>query len=131
VRARLHGLKRDRGVPAGWHHGVVTLGDLFTPVPLRWGLRGDPHLWEAMRLQFAQDALPADQWALIDAVRAAFEELTGVRLGANIGHVPIPAYRTGSGISDGVVDGDWWHDVGQALLLDRWNVASASEQRAR
>jgi hypothetical protein len=21
----------------------------------------------------------------------------------------------------GVVDGDWWHDVGQALLLDRWS----------
>jgi molybdenum cofactor cytidylyltransferase len=116
---------------ASWHHGVVTLGELFTPVPLRWGLRGDPHLWEAMRQRFADHAFPADQWSLMDAVRSAFEELTGVRLDANIGHVPIPAYRTGSGISDGVVDGDWWHDVGQALLLDRWNVASASDHHAR
>jgi molybdenum cofactor cytidylyltransferase len=107
------------------------MAELFTPVPLRWGLRGDPHLWEAMRLRFTDDAFPANQWALIDAVHSAFEELTGVRLRANIGHVSIPAYRTGSGMSDGVVDGDWWHDVGQALLLDRWNVASASEHRAR
>jgi len=110
---------------------VVTLGDLFTPAPLRWGLRGDVHLWEAMRLRFADDDFPADEWALLNAVRAAFEELTGVRLGRDIGHIEVPAYRTGSGISDGVVDGGWWHDIGQILLLDRWNVATVSRHRAR
>jgi hypothetical protein len=101
------------------------MGDLFEPLPMRWGLRGDPHLWKAMRQRFADVPYPANQWALLDAVRAAFEELTGVGLAANIGHIPIEAYRIGSGISDGVVDGDWWHTVAQALLLDRWNVAGA------
>lgn len=107
------------------------MGELFTPVPLRWGLRGDPHLWEAMRLRLADEAFPANHFALMDAVRVAFEELTGVRLDAKISRIEMPAYRTGSGISDGVVDGGWWHHVGQALLLDRWNVASAREDRAR
>jgi hypothetical protein len=109
---------------------VVTLAELFTPRPLRWGLRGDPYLWEAMRLRFVDIECPANQWALIDAVRRAFEDLTGVRLDANTGHVPVEAYRTGSGISDGVVDGDWWYHIGQALLLDRWNVARAKGHHA-
>jgi molybdenum cofactor cytidylyltransferase len=109
--------------------GPVTFGDLFTPVPLRWSLRGDPHLWEAMRLRFAAQPLPADQWALADAVRAAFQELTGAPLAADAGQVPMPAYRIGRGISDGVVDGGWWHHTGLTLLLDRWNVASAGRAR--
>jgi hypothetical protein len=109
----------------------MTLGELFAPRPLRWGLRGDPHLWEDMRLRFADDAFPTDEGSLLRAVRSAFEELTGVRLEANTGHVPVPAYRRGSGISDGVVDGNWWHNVGLALLLDRWNVATAHERPAR
>lgn len=110
---------------------IVPLGELFIPLPLRWGLRGDSHLWEAMRLRFADVECPADQWALIDAVRLAFEDLTGVRLDANIGHVPVASYQTGSGISDGVVDGGWWYHIGQALLLDRWNVARANGHHAR
>lgn len=101
----------------------MTLGELFDPVPLRFGLRGDPRLWEAMRLRFADEAFPANQWDLLAAVGTAFQELTGVRLARDIGHIPVAAFRTGSGMSDGVVDGDWWHTVGQALLLDRWNVA--------
>jgi hypothetical protein len=105
---------------------MVTLGELFEPLPLRWGLRGDPHLWKAMRVRFADVAFPAHEFALLDAVRSAFEELTGVQLSAHIGHVPVPQYSTGSGMSDGVVDGGWWHNVGLALLLDRWNLARTS-----
>jgi hypothetical protein len=101
----------------------VTLDELFTPEPLRWGLRGDPHLWEAMRLQFIGHAYPADEWEMLDAVRVAFEELTGAALSENIGHLRMQAFSTGSGMSDGWLDGNWWHEVGLALLLDRWHVA--------
>ncbi len=120
---------RTGKAPAADIMGTVTFGDLFTPVPLRWGLRGDPHLWEALRLRFAAQPLPADQWTLAEAVGSAFRELTGVPLAADAGHVPMPAYRIGRGISDGVVDGGWWHDTGLTLLLDRWNVASAGRAR--
>ncbi|MBW6437456.1 hypothetical protein KZ829_27360 [Actinoplanes hulinensis] len=102
----------------------MSLGDLFDPPPLRWGLRGDPHLWQAMRRRFADDDLPADKQALEKAVETAFEEITGARMGDGTGVVRMPEYRIGSGMSDGMVSGEWWHTSARVLLRDRWHVAA-------
>ncbi|MEU4690323.1 hypothetical protein [Actinoplanes sp. NPDC023714] len=101
----------------------MTFDELFEPEPLRWGRRGDPHLWAAMRERFAGQPLPENQFALADAVRTAFEELTGARLDGRTDHIGVAAYRVGSGMSDGMVSGKWWFEVGRALIADRWNVA--------
>jgi RimJ/RimL family protein N-acetyltransferase len=53
---------------------------LFEEEPRRWGLRGDPHLWHALRLRLADEDLPGSVEEVMDLVRAAFGELAGTDL---------------------------------------------------
>jgi hypothetical protein len=38
---------------------MATMADLFEPEPGRWGLRGDPHLWRALRDYVGDQDIPA------------------------------------------------------------------------
>ena len=51
---------RHRLVPPPWVNGTTgtTMSVLFQPEPGRWGLRGDPHVWTAMRRALAQTPIP-------------------------------------------------------------------------
>ena len=37
---------------------AMQVSDLFDPEPQRWGLRGDPYLWRALRAQTGPDVTP-------------------------------------------------------------------------
>lgn len=54
----------------------VTIGDLFDPEPVQWGLRGDPYLWREFRLYFATSNLPLDPALLKKQLEDAFLYLT-------------------------------------------------------
>jgi hypothetical protein len=81
-----------------------------------------------MRLRFAHDAFPAGEDAVTEAVDRAFADLTGVSLNLNVPEVHIPAYRVGSGISDGFVSVEWWKSTGKEILLDRWKATQHADR---
>lgn len=105
----------------------MTLDELFARQPLRWGLRGDPMLWEAMRERFEGHALPTDEWELRELVEAAFAEIVGVKLDGHADRdaaVLCERFRIGSGMSDGHVSPRFWADTAIPILLDRWAAAN-------
>jgi hypothetical protein len=54
-----------------------TIGELFAEEPARWGLRGDPHLWRAMREHLSSAPLPASVVDLEEQIEQAFLTLSG------------------------------------------------------
>ena len=57
---------------------AVTMAALFDPEPERWGLRGDPHLWRAMRDHLSHTEIPPSPDATTALLRATFDELTAL-----------------------------------------------------
>jgi hypothetical protein len=56
------------------------MGGLFEPEPSRWGLRGDPHLWRALRDHLCDHEIPASPAGVTSLLHAAFGEVAGVNL---------------------------------------------------
>lgn|GEM_PF-5446304 len=93
--------------------------ELFVPRPETWGLRGDPHLWEALRRRFSARPLPADAAEATAVLYYAIRELTGCDLRTAGEAVRVPAFVTGSGMSDGHVSREFWTERGVPLLVAR------------
>lgn len=105
----------------------MTLDELFARRPLRWGLRGDPFVWDAMRERFRGSALPADMWELRKLLEQAFAQIVGVRLGEGDDPDAVvfrEEFGIGSGISDGHVSLRFWSETAIPILLDRWAAVS-------
>ncbi len=98
---------------------VAGFRDLFHPPPPRWGLRGDPHLWQAMRETFAASPLPRGEAALLADVARAFRAVVGQDWQ---GDAPVPVaalHQDWGGMSNGMVDPRWWRETGVPLLIGR------------
>ena len=97
---------------------------MFEEEPRRWGLRGDPHLWHALRLRLADEDLPGTVEEVMELVRAAFAELAGTDLDSVTGNsereqmVYREQYAHG-GMSSGQVHLETWRVVLLPMLLDR------------
>jgi RimJ/RimL family protein N-acetyltransferase len=92
---------------------------LFEPEPRRWGLRGDPHLWHALRLHLADEDMPGTVDEAMGLVRAAFRELTGADLAS--GHEET-AYReqyARGGMSSGWISLSTWRERLMPLIAER------------
>jgi hypothetical protein len=87
-----------------------TLDVLFAAPEVQWGLRGDPHVWELLRVDLSDVRIPASADTAIRLVHESFERILGVRLddpdlpdhvfreeldhgGMSGGHVSIEAWR--------------------------------------
>lgn len=92
---------------------------LFDPEPRRWGLRGDPFLWRAMREHLAGTGMPASADEAVETISAAFSDLTGVDLLSDpASSVYLETYARG-GMSGGMISLDAWrHDL-MPLLAER------------
>jgi hypothetical protein len=92
---------------------------LFDPEPQAWGLRGDPHLWRALRVHLADQDFPATADELNGLLHEAFRELTGTDLTSN----PAPSvYReqyAQGGMSSGMISLDTWRQQLMPLLAER------------
>jgi O-acetyl-ADP-ribose deacetylase (regulator of RNase III) len=108
--------------------GPGTVGALFDPPPLQFGLRGDPYLWRDLRARFADTPLPPDWHAvrrlLTDAIEQVVgEPLTGrdtVAWSGPDASVHVPEYDPGHGMSAGSVHLPWWSRTGVPIILDRF-----------
>jgi hypothetical protein len=106
----------------------VTLDELFERQPWQWGLRGDPHVWDAMRERLRGRPIPGNGFDVRRTLERTFTEVTGVELSGTVDHdakVPVERFRTGSGISDGVVSLHFWVFTGIPILIDRAAAATA------
>lgn len=95
----------------------VPISALLRDEPYRWGLRGDPHLWREMRQRLEAVPCPASADALVAAIEAEFEELTG----CSIDHAEpfhVEKYSHG-GMSSGYVDPRFWRESAIPLLRQR------------
>ncbi|MGV9662758.1 hypothetical protein [Nocardia niigatensis] len=111
--------------------GEITFDALFHRTPVQWGMRGDPHLWDALRDRFRGQPMPCEFWDVRNAVEAGMAEILGIELGVvrfrETDHVAIPRFEVGYGITDGTVSLRWWRNTGIPLLIDRAAAVRAGE----
>lgn len=99
--------------------GNTGFGAAFWPEPEAWGLRGDPHLWRALRRRFDGAPVPMREQDADIVLRYAIREIIGQELATAEDAVRVPAFSIGSGMSDGHVSREFWLDRGLPLLIAR------------
>jgi hypothetical protein len=100
---------------------------LLEPQPGRWGLRGDPHLWEALRLHLAEEDMPDTVDAVMRLVHGAFGELTGVDLASDHEEMVYREQYAHGGMSSGWISLTTWREDLMPLIAAR---AAAVVRRA-
>jgi general secretion pathway protein I len=95
----------------------VTMAVLFVGRPARWGLRGDPPLWDALAADLAALPLPATPAECKALLEERFALLTGAPI-AQREDILVPAFRHG-GMSSGYVSPAFWRRTALPLLLRR------------
>lgn len=95
---------------AGLHAlGPVTtpsLQQLLHPPPSRWGLRGDPYLWQELAQALAEQPLPTSAAAADALLTSLYLALVGEAPAA--GRQPFVAHYAHGGMSSGHVAADFW-----------------------
>ncbi|OEV04320.1 hypothetical protein [Streptomyces oceani] len=100
----------------------VKMAELFDPEPITWGLRGDPHVWRALRDHLSETYVPASVDEAVSLVRVAFSELVGVDL---VTHAEPWVRRdqfAHGGMSSGGVSLNEWRERLLPLLTERARV---------
>ena len=91
---------------------------LFKPLPLQWGLRGDPHLWAALESFFAKTEFPQSEDELETALNEAVFQLIGQHLEKDK-HIFVEKFQFG-GMSGGMVSTKFWREEAIPLLKKRY-----------
>ena len=98
---------------------AVRMSALFDPEPQTWGLRGDPHLWRALRDRLAGQDLPPSADEVTGVLHAAFRELADADLTTGpASPVDREQYAHG-GMSSGMIDLRTWRDQLMPMLTER------------
>jgi hypothetical protein len=92
---------------------------LFDPEPETWGLRGDPHLWRALRDRLADQPLPASADDLATLLRDAFRDLAGTDLASDPAASVYRQQYAHGGLSSGMISLDTWRLRLLPLLVER------------
>lgn len=99
---------------------------LFEEEPRRWGLRGDPHLWQALRVRLAGADLPGTVAEVMDLVRAAFAELAGTGLDSDDEQMVYREQYAHGGMSSGWISLSTWREQLMPLIAERAAAALAA-----
>ncbi|AKS45440.1 hypothetical protein SAMN05444287_0534 [Octadecabacter temperatus] len=95
---------------------------IFSTVQTRWGLRGDPLLWDAIKQRMILRGLPdtADQFAA--QLAQDYFEIVGQHLDESDDFVGVTTLRReNGGMSNGMVSPKAWREGLMPLLLSRFN----------
>jgi hypothetical protein len=95
------------------------VADLFTPTPQRWGLRGDPWVWQAMCDHLSGTYLPPSLAEVEAVLYAAFNRIVGVDLATEVEPSVYRAEFAHGGPSSGGVHLDTWRGDLMPLLMER------------
>ncbi|MEH6834308.1 hypothetical protein [Falsihalocynthiibacter arcticus] len=106
----------------------MSFAKIFREAPSKWGLRGDPYLWDAMgwhlsNKRAATEGLdnPLNLSNLSDTIASGFRDLTGVDLDDGADEVPLD-WLPQRGISGGFVDLPTWRESLVPELLSRAQI---------
>jgi len=91
---------------------------LFNDEPKPWGLRGDPHLWDEMRLESKNVELPNNELLMKEYLYKLFYRLTGYEITSK-DDIFIERYDH-YGMSGGYVSVEWWEKKGIPFILERY-----------
>jgi hypothetical protein len=98
-----------------------TVASLFQEAPTRWGLRGDPYLWQEMQATLGSHAYPSTEGQLTVLIEQTYQQLTGAPL-SNHDPVFVERYSHG-GMSSGSVSPQFWAETAIPLLRARYRDA--------
>lgn len=104
------------------------ISELFKPEPGRWGLRGDPYLWEEMASTLADVPLPPTEGQFNELVEETFARLVGAPLDSREDSVWVERYSHG-GMSTGQVSFAFWREIGIPLLCSRYDGTTKDGSR--
>jgi molybdenum cofactor cytidylyltransferase len=92
-----------------------TFADLFAVPPQTWGARGDPYLWEDIRLHAINNKtpLPTSVGCLVEQLYILFEDFTGHSVNEREWFY-VEKYAHG-GMSSGHVEPSGWREGGKIL----------------
>ena len=101
--------------------GTGTLADAFDVRHRQWGLRGDPHVWSALRDETAATPTPYDHDGVRSELVDALRRVARVDLADDaLPDDPVPREEFAhGGMSSGMVDVGWWRTKGLPLLVAR------------
>ena len=103
-------------------HADKTIASLFQEAPTRWGLRGDPSLWQEMQATLASHAYPSTEAEFTVLLEQTYQQLTGTPL-SNHDHVFVERYSHG-GMSSGYVSPPFWAETAIPLLQARYRATT-------
>lgn len=95
----------------------MRVSEIFNEKPERWGLRGDPYLWEDMKKEFDGVPITISAEEFREMFYAAFEKLVKVPLSP--GNFTYCSKYAHDGMSSGKISGDFWSGTALPLLLGR------------
>lgn len=96
--------------------------DIFDPEPQTWGLRGDPHLWRALRERLSETDMPGSAEKAVGLLHAAFGELTGLDLAGETASAVYRAQYGHGGMSSGMISLDTWRQRLMPMLAERARI---------
>ena len=93
---------------------------IFSPLPTSWGLRGDPHVWEELKIAFKE--IPSSTEAFEAELLRYIESTIGQKLTLET-QAYVDKFAHG-GMSSGYICGAFWINHGIPLLIERYKKAS-------
>lgn len=93
------------------------MSTLFHTKPPRWGLRGDPYLWEEMQASFDGIPIPESRLIFEQNIAAAFEKSTGRSIYSG-GIFTVDRFKHG-GMSSGGIDPAFWLEKVVSFLWEQ------------
>lgn len=87
--------------------------------PEKWGLRGDPFLWEYLKKYYADIEVPYPIKKFHSEILLIFEIFTGRPLEKGERYFVSEFAKVHTGMSTGQLDGSFWVDIAIPELLNR------------
>ncbi|WP_226669683.1 hypothetical protein [Metabacillus litoralis] len=96
---------------------------IFERKPNKWGLRGDPYLWNELQTTFARIPLPCSTSQFIQLLKKHFQEVTNHEFSTKIETLSVEKYSHG-GMSSGVISTLFWEKEALPLLINQLQFAN-------
>jgi hypothetical protein len=106
---------------------TMRVSALFDPEPRRWGLRGDPYLWRALRAHMAGQDVPASAGELTGLLHKAFRELVGTDLASDPATSVYREQYANGGMSSGMICLETWRQRLMPMLCKRASTRLRSQ----
>ncbi len=96
---------------------MMNVSEIFNEEPVSWGLRGDPYLWQEMKVRLQEVPMPPTTDGLQALLERTYEEATGHPI-SDDAPVFVERFAHG-GMSSGSISPKFWVERGIPLLVGR------------